>query len=416
MIRFFLVSFSRNAHMTSDMTSGGSIAGPIPLNAAFVRTVRVPGFYGEGPGGHGLSLRVMKRAQGGVRKQWVQRLHIQGKQVNVGLGAYPLVTLAQAREKALENRRWTARGQDPRRPTNIPTFAEAAESVIALHRSAWKDGKLESRIWHSSFRDYVLPTIGERPVNEITPADVMAVLTPLWQSKPETGRRVRQRMGVVLRWCIAQGHRTDNPAGEAIAHVLPKRRGPKRHYPALHYSDVAEAIQTVQDSGAWPMTKLCFEFLVLTAARSGEARLARWEEIDFENARWTIPAERMKAGRPHRVPLSDRAIEILREARQFSDANEFIFPSAYGRTLSNMTLSKLLKDLSIPAVPHGFRTSIRVWAQEQTTASRAVMEAMLAHRLGDAAEQAYARSELLEKRRVLMNQWAVYLADTSPNS
>ena len=173
------------------------------------------------------------------------------------------------------------------------------------------------------------------------------------------------------------------------------------------------ALRTVQASKAYKATILCFEFLVLTAARSGEARLARWEEIDFEAATWTIPAERMKAWRVHRVPLSTRALEVLREAQEINDGSGLLFPSATGRTLSNVTLSKLMKQLikqlGIPAVPHGFRTSHRVWASEQTDAPRAVMEAALSHVLGDATEQAYARSDLFEKRRVLMQAWADYL-------
>ena len=393
--------------MTPKVTTKRSI----PLTAAFVRTVKRLGAYGEGPGGHGLVLRVKPRAGGGVRKHWVQRLRIGGKAVNIGLGAYPVVSLAQARDKALANRSAVAQGKDPRRKAAaIPTVAQASEQVIDLQRLTWKNPSLEARIWRSSFRDHVFPHLGSNRLNEVTGADVLAVLTPLWESgKYETARRVRRRIGTIMRWAIAQGYRPDNPAGEAIAPAIPRHRGPRQHYRALHYSDVAGAIQTVRESRAWPTTKLCFEFLVLTATRSGEARLAQWEEIDFDSATWTIPAERMKAGRLHRVPLSDRAVAILREADRLHDGSGLIFPSATGRAMSNMTLSKLLKDLKIPAVPHGFRASARVWAQEQTSASRAVMEAMLAHRLGDAAEQAYARSDLFEKRRELMAAWSDYV-------
>ena len=383
----------------------------IPLVAVFVRNVKRPGSYGDGRGGHGLTLRVKPRSGGGVTKNWVQRLRIHGRGVNVGLGAYPVVSLANAREKALANRRAVARGRDPRhRPAEIPTLAEAAEQVIALREPTWKDGPQEARIWRSSFRDYVLPVLGSRRVNEITPADVLAVLTPIWQTKRETARRVRQRIGTVMRWCIAQGHRRDDPAGEAIAQALPRSRGPKRHYAALPYAEVAGAMATVRASGAHTATILCFEFLVLCAVRSSEARLARWEEIDFPEATWTLPAERMKAGRPHRVPLSRQALSVLLEAQEIHDGSGWLFPSATGRTLSNMTLSKLVKELGIAAVPHGFRSSFRDWAAEQTDAPRAVMEAALAHKLGDAAEQAYARSDLFEKRRALMQSWADYVS------
>ena len=347
-----------------------------------------------------------------MSKTWAQRIRINGQLVQLGLGTWPIVSLAEARERALANRRMVARGRDPRHYAKVPTFAEAAEAVIALHEPTWKSGAQEARIWRSSLTRYAFPAIGPKPVNEITTADVLAVLAPIWQR--ETGRRVRQRIAVVMRWCIAQGHRPDNPAGEAVTQVLPRRIGSKRNYASLPYTEVAVAIRAVQASGAYALTKLCFEFLVLTAARSGEARLARWEEIDFERTTWTVPAERMKAGRPHRVPLSDRALDLLREARLYRDHTGLVFPSERGRALSNMTLSKLLKDLDIGAVPHGFRASFRTWASERTDAPRAVMEAALAHRLGDQAERAYARSDLFEKRRELMAAWTAYLAGSAP--
>ena len=217
-----------------------------------------------------------------------------------------------------------------------------------------------------------------------------------------------------MKWSMGQGYRTDNPAGEAISQALPQKRGAKRHYPALHYSDVAEAIRVVRASGAYTATVLCFEFLVLTAARSGEARLARWDEIDPQARMWTIPGDRMKSGRRHRVPLSKAALAVLEKAhRLLNDGSGLIFPSVNGRTLSNMTLSKLVKELGIAAVPHGFRSSFRDWAAEQTNAPRAVMEAALAHTYGDAAEQAYARSELVEKRRGLMEAWGEFVTAAS---
>ena len=181
--------------------------------------------------------------------------------------------------------------------------------------------------------------------------------------------------------------------------------------PAVPYAQVAAAVAKVRASGAYPITILCFELLVLCAVRSGEARLARWEEIDFETATWTIPADRMKAGRLHRVPLSTRAIKVLIEAMRYRERSGLVFPSVTGKALSNMTLSKLVKELGIPAVPHSFRSSFRDFASEQTEASRAVMEAALAHKLGDAAEQAYARSDLFNKRRALMQAWSNYLTE-----
>ena len=396
---------------SNDNTPSNTPGSIPPLNAAFVRSVKRIGAYGDGRGGHGLILRVKPRKGGGVTKNWVQRLRMHGKPFHLGLGTYPGVTLARAREVALSNRRSIADGHDPRvKPEQAPTFAEAAEQVITLRAPTWKDSELESKIWRASFRNYVLPTLGNKRVTEITAADVLRVLTPIWGQKQETARRVRQRIASVMRWCIAQGYRTDNPAGEAISGALPRHRGPKRNFPALPYSEVGGALEAVQKSGAYVGTKLCFAFLVLTATRSGEARLALWDEIDFDSATWTIPAERMKAGRPHRVPLSREAVDMLELAQAIRDRSGLIFPSASGQPMSNMTLSKLIKELGIPAVPHGFRSSFRDWGSEQTDTPRAVLEAALAHRLGDLAEQAYARSDLFEKRRTLMQAWANYLA------
>ena len=204
-----------------------------------------------------------------------------------------------------------------------------------------------------------------------------------------------------MKWAVTHGFRTDSPAGDMISQALGRQADMPQHMRALPHREVAAAIHTVQDSQAGLGTKLAFEFLILTAARSGEVRLATWAEMDVEARVWTVPAERMKAKRAHRVPLSERAVDILREVQALEDESGLVFPSPTGKPLSNMTLSKLLKDLQIPAVPHGFRSSFRDWAQECTNAPRAVMEA------------AYARSDLFERRRGLMEQWATYLREAS---
>ena len=221
--------------------------------------------------------------------------------------------------------------------------------------------------------------------------------------------RVRQRIGAVMKWAVAHGFRTDNPAGDMLSQALGRQADVAQHMQALPHREVAAAIRTVQDSHAGLVTKLAFEFLILTAARSGEVRLATWEEINLEAKVWTIPPERMKAKREHRVPLSDRAVQVLTASQELADKSGLIFPSATRKPLSNMTLSKLLKDLEIPAVPHGFRSSFRDWAQECTNAPRAVMESAPAHTVQDKVEAAYARSDLFERRRILMDQWAAYL-------
>ena len=238
----------------------------------------------------------------------------------------------------------------------------------------------------------------------------MTILTPIWVSKFETARKVRRRIGTVMKWAVAQGHRQDNPAGEAITAALPKRSKRVRHMPALPHGEVAGALAAVRASRAWPATKLAFEFLVLTATRSAEARLATWDEIDIDKRKWTIPAARTKISLEYRVPLSDRAVEILHEARTPGDGTGLLFPSARKKALSDMTLSKLIKEQGVAAVPHGFRSSFRDWAAERTNYPRELIEAALAHVIKNQTEAAYARSDLFDKRRPLMDERARHLA------
>ena len=224
-------------------------------------------------------------------------------------------------------------------------------------------------------------------------------------------------MRIVKKWAIAQGYRSDNPAGEAIAAALPKRPVRVRHMPALPYREVSAAIAAVHASRGWVGAKLTFEFQVLTAARSAEVRLATWDEFDLGAMMWTVPDTRMKAQREHRVPLCGRAVEILREAGRLSQAADgdepdgLVFPSRRGKVLAEGGISKLVKLLGIAAVPHGFRSSFRDWAAEQTNHPREVIEAALAHVVQNKVEAAYARSDLFDRRRVLMNEWAEYLSE-----
>ena len=373
------------------------------LSAQFVKNAP-PGFYCDG---NGLNLRV---DPSGARR-WIQRLVIQGKSRTLGLGGYPLVSLVEAREKAFANRKLARGGGDPlaekREARDVPTFEEAAELVIEQKRAGWSNPK-HAKDWPTSLRTYAFPRIGARLVSQVTTADVLEVLTPIWHDKPTTARRVRQRIGAVMKWAVALGLRPDNPAGEALGQVLGRQRAVVQHMPALPYGDVANAITAVRASSASVAVKLAFEFLVVAACRSGEVRLARWDEFDLEDREWTIPAERMKAKRTHRVPLSGRALEILDEARALSDGDDLVFPSPTGKPLSDGALSNPLRALGIAAVPHGFRSSFRDWAGE-CTAPRAVMEAARAHVVGG-VEGAYARSDLFERRRTLMDQWAAYLS------
>ena len=363
---------------------------------------------------HGLILRVRPTGS----KHWVQRIVIRGKRRDIGLGSYPLVSLAEARDLAFENRKLARAGGDPvaeRKLSNVPIFSDAAAAVIELHAKSWKDGGKNKAQWEASLRDYAMPRLADRRVDEISPGDVMEVLLPIWSEKHVTAKRVRQRIGAIMKWCVAQGYRTDNPAGDAIGAALPKNGDVKKHHRALPYAKVADAVAKVRDSDNGPTTRLALEFLIFTAARSGEIRHATWDEIDMEAATWTVPAERMKAKREHRVPLSSGAMRILEKARKFTDRSMLLFPSSRGGPMSSSAFSKLLHNLKIEAVPHGFRSSFRDWAAELTDAPRAVMEAALAHVVENKVEAAYARSDLFERRQNLMEAWAAYLSvDPSP--
>ena len=380
---------------------------PKVLSSAFVRTVTRAGRYGDGRGGYGLSLLVKPMANGRISKTWSQRVRIAGQPTNIGLDRYPVVSLVEARAKALRNARSIAKGIDPR-GAGVPTFAAAAETVIDLYAPTWKNAGRSAGIWRSSFERFVFPHIGRLPVSDVTTAHVMTTLRPIWNETPTTARRVRQRISAVMKWAVAKGHRTDDPAGDVISKAFPKAaNGPKVHMRAVPHAEVGSALEKVRQSGAWPSTKLALEFLVLTAARSGEVRLAVWHEVDLEARLWTVPASRTKTAKEHRVPLAGRAVEVLKEAEKYADGTGLIFPSMRGKPLSDNTLSKLLREQGIDGVPHGFRSSFRDWCAE-TNRPRELAEAALAHAIRG-VEGAYARSDLFDRRRVLMTQWAEYV-------
>ena len=375
------------------------------LSAAFVRSVAKAGRYCDG---QGLYLQVDPSGS----RRWIQRLVIGGRKRELGLGGYPLVSLKEARAQALANRRLARRGGDPlaekRRARTTPTFTDAAARVLEQKRAGWRNPK-HALDWPASLERYVFPNIGQRRVSEVTSADVLQILGPIWHEKPETARRVRQRISAVMQWAVAMEFRADDPC-DRVGVTLGRQRDIVQHMRALPHGEVAAAIATVRTSGATPAAKLAFEFLVLTAARSGEVRGALWLEIDLDASVWTVPAARMKANRSHQVPLSPRATAVLHDARAIENHSGLLFPSRRGRPLSDMTLSKLLKEHGIKAVPHGFRSSFRDWAAEETNHRREVVEAALAHTVQDKVEAAYARSTLFDRRRRLMDEWATYLS------
>ena len=381
------------------------------LSDTRVKTVARPGLHGDGGG---LYLNV--RASG--TRSWIQRITIDGRRRDIGLGAYPVVSLARARLLATANRAAVAEGRDPlseKRRSPVPTFREAALRVHEANKPRWKSGKHVVN-WIGSLERHAFPVLGAMPVDRIEGHNVLAVLTPIWGERMETARRVRQRIRTVLRWCLAHGYIERNVAGEVIDGALPAMPRVRSHFRSLAYEQVPTALAAVEESRSSLSAKLCLHFLVLTAARSGEARGAVWQEIDSEKLEWRIPAARMKAGVEHRVPLSNAALAVLERAQPLRDASGLVFPSPrkLGRPLSDMTLTKLLRDtgLADQATVHGFRSSFRDWAAECSDAPHAAMELSLAHTVGSAVERAYARSDLLAKRRGLMKQWAAFATGT----
>ena len=376
------------------------------LSAAFVRTAP-PGRHADG---NGLYLYVQPTGT----RSWIQRLVIRGRKRELGLGSVALVSLAEAREQALANRKLARTGGDPlaekRRSVGIPTFAEAARRVVEQKRAGWRS-RAQGRDWMLTFERYAFPRVGKVPVSEVTSADMLEILAPIWHEKVATARKLRQRLHAVLEWAVAMEFRIDNPC-DRIGPVLGPQHDVVQHMRALPHGEVAAAIRTARASTVPLAVRLAFEFLVLTAARWGEVRWAEWTEIDRENSVWTVPARRMKSNREHRVPLCGRAVEILDEARSLvGRTSPFLFPNRVGKRLEEKQLRRMFRKHGIAAVPHGFRSSFRDWAAEETDHPREVIEAALAHVVQNRVEAAYRRTDLFERRRRLMNDWVAYLAD-----
>ena len=387
------------------------------LTAAFVKHVACdekPKRYGDG---NGLYLLVKPGEWAG--KYWVQRIVIKGVRREIGLGSVKYVSLKQARIRALDNLQLARAGGDPSTLRKLdeaaasPSFCDAVDKVIDIYKPTWKgtDGGRTARQWRTSLEEYAFPRIGRMPVGSVTSADVMAILLPIWTTKHETAQRVRRRVSAVMKWAIAQGFRAGNPAGDELMAALPKIDRQRAHQRALPHEQVAEALAKIRTAATNPINRLVLEFIVLTAVRSGEARMATWDEVDLSSEVWTVPASRMKSKRQHRVPLSDRAVAVLRDAKSLAQG-EHVFPSPVSRRpVVSGTLVNVLRQAGVDAVPHGFRSTFRDWAAELTDTPHAVMEAALAHTVRNQVEAAYARSDLFERRRELMQRWADYVSD-----
>ncbi len=384
------------------------------LSPLAVSRLTEPGFYRVG-GVTGLYLQINDRGA----RSWVLRMVVGTKRRELGLGGFPTVGLADARTKARAVREQVENGLDPiaekrkKREQLLadqrrPTFKKCAEQFMAMKSAEWRNEKHRQQ-WANTLDQYAYPTIGDLPVNEVTQRHVLAILKPIWTSKTETANRVRGRIENVLDWATAHGDRTGvNPArwrGQ-LDKLLPspKKIAKVVHHAALSYEQLAGFFQCLNKHAGTSAKAL--GFAILTAARSGEVRGATWEEIDLSKRVWTVPAERMKGGKEHRVPLSRRAMALLKTLPQRKTG--LIFAGQRDKALSDMALSMLLRDVWPGITAHGFRSTFRDWAAEQTSFPREVCEQALAHALSNQVEAAYRRSDLFEKRRELMDQWAAF--------
>ena len=371
-----------------------------------IRNLKAPGRH---PDGETLYLVVSPSGY----KSWIQRLVIRGRRHDLGLGPFPLVSLAEARRRAQDNRALARSGGDPmsekQAAAGVPSFKALARQHFAENSTSWRNLKHRTQ-WLTTLETYAFPSLGGLRVSEITRRHVISTLTPIWTSKPETAKRVRQRIRSVMDRAVAMEYVDFNPAGDAINAALPRQPRAVAHHRALPYGELPAALRASRDSEAFQSAKLAFEMLALTAGRSGEVRGMTWDEVDLHEATWTIPGSRMKAGKPHRVPLSPRAMAILGEARRLDNESGLIFPGPRsGGALCDVTFILLIRRLGLDFVPHGLRSSFRDWAAEKTSARHDVVEAALAHTVGNATEAAYFRSDLLDLRRPLMDEWSAYL-------
>jgi integrase len=408
-----------------------------------VRRIKRPGLHAVG-GVNGLCLNVTPTGA----KSWIQRIIVGGRRRELGIGSYPTVTLEQARQRAREVREQVWRGEDPTAARKALhdamraaeakrlTFAEAAKQCHRAKAHEFRSDR-HAQNWINSLTMYANPVIGRMPVDQIEQPHIIGVLNrarcakchaeqkddasecykaschgpvdpPIWTNKTETARRVRQRMEAVLAWATVSGHRNgDNPAAWKgnLEHVLgnPSKVRKVKHYAALPWQDMPDFMTNLRQREG--MGARALEFAILTAARSGEVRLATWDEIDINAKLWTIPESRMKAGRAHKVPLSDPAVKLLKALPRFGES-PYVFPAARGGVLSDMSISAVCRRMEVNAVPHGFRSTFKDWCRSSTSYPDEVSELALAHVSSDATRAAYARDELLPKRANLMRDWA----------
>ena len=392
------------------------------LGALEVKRLTEPGLHAVGTVA-GLRLSVTEAGA----KSWVLRTTVGTKRSDIGLGSYPGVTLADAHDRARKALDTIRAGQNPvaerqaSRAAIVWTFKACALSYIETNRSGWKNAK-HAQQWENTLATYVYPVFGHKHVKDVDTADVTTVIRPLWSTKNETMVRVRNRIELVLSWAAAQGYRPKgfNPAQWRghLDQVLPKpsKVNKRESFEAMPIDDMHVFMGILGNTQG--MSARCLEFTILTACRSGESRGALWSEIDMDAGTWSIPASRMKAGRAHRIPLSDRALTLLdllpRLVNDDGDEIDLVFPGLRGdKPLSDMSLTACMRRIGLTAVPHGFRSTFTDWVSERTGYPSEVREMALAHAIGNETEAAYRRGDLFDKRRALMNDWAQFLS-TAP--
>ena len=382
------------------------------LSSKALAKLDAPGRYADGDG---LYLFVDSKQ----RRYWQLRYMIAGRRRDMAIGPERNFSLAQAREAAMKLRLTLIQGLDPleeRKAAEVAgtTFAEAARTVHTARAAGWRNGKHKDQ-WLATLEKHVFPLIGDKRLREIERADVLSVLEPIWLSVPETARRVRQRVAAVIDWGVGAGVRQAGIDMRIVTRALPKHSRKQRNFRALEYEDVPSFIKALPLSPAGPKVRAAIEMLVLTASRPGNIRLMLWDEIDFENAVWTIAADKMKMDREHRVPLQPRALEILRSMQDVRKAGEiYVFPGiTYQQPMSLDTLRMSMGRMGFDTTAHGFRSCFKGWCQEEEFAD-SWSELALAHVDQNKARAAYARKDLLEKRRKMMTAWADFIAGSRP--
>lgn len=381
------------------------------LTALKIRSLTEPGRYSDG---NGLFLEF----NGKGAASWILRIQAGGKRRDVGLGSAKAVSLKAARDAAYATRQKIAQGIDPvaarkQERQVIPTFRKAAEMVHAERKKGWKNGKHQNQ-WIATLKTHAFPKMGDLLVSKIEGPLIRDVLAPIWLAKPETARRVRQRIGTVLDWSYSRGFRAAEAPMRSLSKGLPQQPKKDRHFAAMAYAAVPGFMEKLAERES--VGRVALEALILTASRSGEVRGATWSEFDLKSALWTISADRMKMGRAHIVPLSPEAVAVFERAKKFkAGASDLVFPGQnVKRPLSDMTLLKILRDMDLSVTVHGFRSAFRDWVAEKTDYPGEVAEAALARTVSNKVEAAYRRTDFLDQRRLLMRDWASF-CETRPS-